>query len=210
MCYSFVFFFNCLLISILLPVDTRVRLSYPNENYHRSVATVDAPIARYSKAARSRVEDLSRLKKIRFADRVSGEDSTGVLTSGRKGEGGQWGSQLERKRDTEIDSERNKKWSVDSVATPGNEHDDDHRFCYDHYLALSTFTFSLYLEDRARLATSVASESIFIRVSSVRRSRKQRLQQYRVEHKIKYELKFSGTAGPLKYDLPQIHMLQII
>lgn len=173
--YSFVFFFfDCLLISILLPVDARVRLSYPNENYHRSVATVDAPIARYSKAARSRVEDLSRLKKIRFADRVSGEDSTGVLTSGRKGEGGggQWGaSQLERKRNTEIDSERNKKWSVDSVATPGNEHDDDHRFCYDHYLALSTFTFSLHLEDRARLATSVASESprsIFMRVSSVR------------------------------------------
>lgn len=75
-----------------------------------------------SEAARSRVEDLCRLEKIKFVPidvYVSGKDSTDVLT-GKIGEG------IQRKRWTRNTyrdrfSERNEKRSVDGVATRGDE-----------------------------------------------------------------------------------------
>lgn len=144
----------------------RVRLSHP-KNHRRFVATVDAlTILFRDRGIASRGSLPPRKNKIcrsTFAWAVKIRLRVPARKRGREGEG-EWG---EKNRDEveEFEIPRSVRRGTRNGAStasrrPAMRHDDnDHRFRYDHYLAFPTFTFSLYLEDRARPASSSAFES---------------------------------------------------
>lgn len=145
----------------------RVRLSHP-KNHRRFIATVDAlTILFRDRGIASRGSLPPRKNKIcrsTFAWAVKIR-----LAFQREREGEKERENEERKIETKwknskyrdrFGEERERNGASTASRRPAMRHDDnDHRFRYDHYLAFPTFTFSLYLEDRARPASSSAFES---------------------------------------------------